>query len=148
MSTMVEHQKKLATVGFFRQFHNISKREKFQRLHTLKLSKSLHFARLPLFVFWHLDKMTRANDGRGCDNCKRIGFDISINVHVGQNVKKKHGKKYFCVDRDSMIVGLCSSCEEYLLGNKRVPQVSDYWPAMVYKFLSHQSASNLKPVPN
>lgn len=80
-----------------------------------------------------------------CQNCRRRGADINLHLCSGPAVKRKCRKMYYRVEGSSPNVLLCSCCKSYLMdGQGNRP--ADYWPAMVYSFLSHVNSGNIKSV--
>lgn len=64
-------------------------------------------------------------------------------------MKKKKKKLYYTVVTDNQMVdvALCHHCEQYLMVKTTNNRTRDYWPAMVYVFLSCKTSGNLKSVP-
>lgn len=75
-----------------------------------------------------------------CANCKRSGTDIVLTYHDCRVVRRKHAKLYFAVVSRSASIGLCKECDCYLMKRGKNEAVH-YWPAMIYVFLTHDTAS-------
>lgn len=86
-------------------------------------------------------------DCRVCDNCKRRGFDVPVHLHLARDVERKWKKIYYNVESGLGTVALCSCCDRYLMSGEKRNDPVDYWPAMLYTFLSHENQSNVASVP-
>lgn len=90
-----------------------------------------------------------------CANCKRVGSDLNICKVNRELLKGKHNRQYYSIPNltkeekkmrrhfgpDAVNVYLCSCCVRHLLENSgNTYDANDYWPAMIYKFLSHKNS--------
>lgn len=74
-----------------------------------------------------------------CCNCRR--HQVPLFVHSSDILKRKRGKKYCqlpVIDGPATVISLCANCERYLLSTGK-PHPKEYWPSMVWAFLSHGS---------
>lgn len=84
---------------------------------------------------------------RVCANCRRQG--VLLFIHSKNVLRRKQGKRYFHVAMDDSsltMVSLCSECESYLLSPGK-PYARDYWPAMVWAFLSYEMVDDFLLAP-
>lgn len=82
-----------------------------------------------------------------CSNCRRHGHGINLtqcSLEDIDKLKQKTQMIYNCIPRGSTSVFLCSHCNNFLLSrSKQKPRYCDYWPAMIYAFLSSTPNANL-----
>lgn len=104
--------------------------------------------------------MRFVSNNTSCCNCRRKSPDLKVRQFHRSLLRGKHSKTYYAVPKltnaesrmyrrkkttgDGPKVWLCSCCERYLL--ERSDCASDYWPAMVYKFLALQCSEHLVKV--
>lgn len=79
------------------------------------------------------------NTDVSCDNCRRAGRDIHLTEYRRSRLRGKNKRCYFAVDTNNgcSSMHLCGCCDRYLLEGSN--DATDYWPAMIYCFLSHKS---------
>ena len=81
-----------------------------------------------------------------CENCMRRGPDINIGSVSYAAVRRKNQVKYYNIkERRHEAVMICSHCNRYLFEVKKRP--GDYWPALVYCFLTCKSGPDILDVP-
>lgn len=74
-------------------------------------------------------------------------MDIVLECYATCDVKRKHAKVYYSVESTSDLVRLCCYCGRYLMENKKRNLPGEYWPAMIYVFLSHENSSDAMLTP-
>lgn len=89
-----------------------------------------------------------------CANCRRVGSDLVVRQYSRRLLSHKHSRPYYalpnltaaetrtrrCMGADALKIWLCGCCDRHLLENSN--DASDYWPAMIYKFLVHKNSKH------
>ena len=82
-----------------------------------------------------------------CANCRRQGDTLLTRVFDRCLLRGKQSRVYYCIGKlgkNCKRVRLCGLCDHYLLEKSNDP--CDYWPAMVFKFLSHVNSAGVAEV--
>lgn len=83
--------------------------------------------------------MMASNDGtNNCDNCHRLG--VVVSAVQWDSVRRKCRMKFYNIIRQGrhLEVKLCHHCRSYLFSGTRASKAQQYyWPAMIWKFLTH-----------
>lgn len=82
---------------------------------------------------------------RSCDNCRRRGEDINLKPYDRVRYNRRHRLAYYAIPRECKRAFLCGCCDRYIIEQSK--NASDYWPPMVYIFLTHKNAPNVLKVP-